>query len=407
VSALAAAADDDPRLKLVWLMVSAAPVRAQVEIERALHRELRPQPDPAAARVQELGALAAMLRAVGRPLDSVSFDDLADRPRCAGGRPPLRRRRGHRRRKQRAANTRARERRDARRRDWLVMPRADYDAHRPAGAPDSRRLVERYGRWVMVCKAADGLLPDGRYVGVGKPWRTLVIHEIGRGEIYSAADCLNAIRRCALAIGRRPSSSDYIRWRRQMVRRYPRNDRRRLGLPTYDVIKDRHHSWPEAVAAADLSDAEIAGARAAWLPQVPPAGETVAERLLALDEASLRDLGITARQRDQLVATRCRQMPLPTAVSLARLLNGSLEWLAGVDPEPGEPPAKDARLDGAALRKLRALRAVHEDGLRRRAKLTLSQWRRALAGSYPLRIDQLLLISAGLECRLEQLIAAD
>jgi hypothetical protein len=398
---------DDRRVQLVWQMMSALPIRAQVEIERALHGHLRPRRDPREERVRELGALAAMLRQSGQLLDGVEHS-VAEQPR-SGGRPPLRRRRGLQARRRKVARSRARARENARRRRWRVIPREVYDAGRPPDAPDSRRLVERYGsRWVLVCKAADGLLPDGRYRGVGKPWRTVIFHDMGRGLLYSDRDCLHAIQRCAQALGRRPSSTDYIRWREMIVRRHPRADRDRLGLPTYDVIKERHRSWPHALSEATIRDEDLAIARRAWLPQQPlpvtPAEDTVSGRLARLDESTLTELGLTSNHRQRLIAGGAHHHPLPQAAAVARAAGGSLHWLAGQTPDLGAPPTGHVRLDSESVRERRLAVGVRDDGLRRRLKLTTAQWRATLRGERHLTLGQLILMAGLLETSADELL---
>jgi hypothetical protein len=143
------------------------------ELERVLRARLAPPSTAAERRVAELGPLARMLEAEGV-------------------------------------------------RHWLgfrVVDRQDYDARRPADAPVSHTLVLRFHTWAEVCRAADGLLDDGRYRGAGRPWPQR------RGITpprYTEDDCLDGIRVCRRELGREPSSNEYALWcraRRESARR--------------------------------------------------------------------------------------------------------------------------------------------------------------------------------------------
>src|SRR5215211_3628757 len=197
-------------LEPVKAMIAQLPVAAVWELERALTCSLRPAASPAQERIAELGALARLLRAHG----------------SRGAADP-----------------------------FSTVARGSYDRERPSGAPSGRRLVERYGSWRKACRAADGLLPDGRSTGPGKPWRSHA--GAGPARVYSDADLVDAVRACAASLRRRPSSSDYYRWwraRRAYLRRVGSAQR----MPSLTVITARLGGWRAALAAAAISDADLA-----------------------------------------------------------------------------------------------------------------------------------------------------
>lgn len=216
--------------EVVWLMIQALPDHLRAEIKQALVRDLAPERTSVMEeRIRELGELASLIAAYGRA-NRCNADLLmhASEPQSETVR--------------RAVSTKRR---------WRVIPREIYDAGRSAAAPDSKRLVEKYGRWIDVCRAADGLYPDGRYIGIGRPWEVPDRHDIGRGRIYTDQDCLDAIRQCEQRIGRWPSSADYIAWRRNELKRLRRGrSPAEIRIPTYDVIKSRFGGWNRAGSVA-------------------------------------------------------------------------------------------------------------------------------------------------------------
>jgi hypothetical protein len=140
--------------------LSSAGVR---EIGRALHAKLNAPPTPAERRIAELRYLTALL------------EEVPQYP----GRPPY-------------------------------VPRTVYDQRRTEGvrhAPPSARLTERYGSWPRACRAAWGLLQDGRYWGDDQPWP-----HVGGGTVYTHDEVAAGVRECADVIGRIPSSWEYHTW---------------------------------------------------------------------------------------------------------------------------------------------------------------------------------------------------
>ena len=70
------------------------------------------------------------------------------------------------------------------------------------------------------------------------------------------------------------------------------------------------------------------------------------------------------------------------AARLAHALGGSLDWLAGRQPDPGPPAGAVTRLDAEAIRGARLDAAVSETALRAATGCTLSAWRMLLSGRY-------------------------
>lgn len=200
-----------------------------------------------------------------------------------------------------------------------VVAQVDYDRQRPPEAPTGEQLTRRFGTWIEACRAVYGLKPDGRYAGMSRPW---VNGSRGqkRPRKYTRQEALAAIRQCALAYGRRPTSNLYIEWsaRRRAHARATGSPPPRL--PAYKYYHDNFGGWPKALALAAISDFELAQARAARNEPGPeiPEEHTPAGRLRAADA-------------DELVAAGFR--PDDVATMLKRGF-GSLE-LSGRQASPG------------------------------------------------------------------------
>jgi hypothetical protein len=192
-----------------------------LELKRALELKLAPRRSKAAERVAQLGFLAELL------------DEHA--PRRAEGAPPR-------------------------------VPRELYDRSRPAAAPRSERLVELYGSWLKACRAATGLLPDGRWTGPSKPWPNPTL---GRrmSKDYALDEVRQAIRTCALQLGRRPTAEDYRRWRDAKLRRARRAGRAdHCRLPPLSSIYLRYRAgenrWRIALDDAVIRDEDLVATQA-------------------------------------------------------------------------------------------------------------------------------------------------
>jgi hypothetical protein len=273
-----------------------------------------------------------------------------------------------------------------------------YDRVRPAGAPSAQTLIKRYGGasrggWYWACRAAWGLMPDGRKREPGAAWG-YPNRGTSRLPPSSRDAVLASIRECALALGRRPSSHMFKRWveTQRRAKRGRRGERGRAGtgqrLFGMDAV-DRHFSgWRVALAAANITEAELAQARAGRLPSggvgtsaagassvggagraegaegAFPGGGSPADRLLALSSDELASAGFSDAERAALAklgAKGFRKLSLSRAAALAHTLGGSLDWLAGVggastvtavEHAPGEVAATVVRFDGEAFNRL-------------------------------------------------------
>ena len=150
-------------------MIKAAPAEAMLEVASALHARLNAPATPAQRRVSELGALAALLDEHPQDPDylpSVTEDDYDQRQIRTG-----------------------------------------------STAPSAETLARRYGGWSRACVAAWTLQIDGTKREPGaNPWPSPILGKRAVPE-YTRDECIASIQACAKAIGRRPSSSDFITWR--------------------------------------------------------------------------------------------------------------------------------------------------------------------------------------------------
>ncbi len=341
------------RAAVVISMIDALPGRDRAQLREALNAQLDQRLTPTEQRVHELLPLAAMLD------ERAQQDGIA--PPRGGGKATWR-----------PAPARRVER-------FPVVAQVGYDQRRPADAPSGNALTRRFGTWTLACRAVWGLRADGRYSGLGKPW-TNGTRGSNRPPRYTEAEALAAIRECALAYGRRPTSNLYIDW---SARR--RAHARACGsapprLPAYKHYHDTYGGWSRAVALAAISDAELAEARAARGEpgsQVPE-DQTPAGRLRAADVDALAVTGVRPRDLGQMLTCGFGDLQLLRAAAVARVLGGSIAWLAGCDPHPGAPPTAQMVLDAAAVRQLRRERKIPEQAIRDHIGLTANEWRRLL-----------------------------
>ena len=209
------------------VLLDHCPAAGLVELERAIAYRLRRELTPAQRRVAELGTLAKLL---GSPLArEIPYHAVAT----------------------------------------IQIDRKVYDDHRPPEAPSSETLVNRYGGakkggWWWALRAAQGLLDDGRSRGPGKPW---VDGRRGRPAPppTTPAHAIHSIRACALALGRRPSSSVYDEWVTARMRRHGSVAPGIGRLCSFDTVCRHFGTWKAALDATDLTDEELAEARAARL----------------------------------------------------------------------------------------------------------------------------------------------
>jgi hypothetical protein len=220
----------------IGVLVDELGIEALLELERACRAALGPSSTARDRRLEELGFLAALLRArqSAEPKTRPSTRTIKRR-----GRAPL------------VLQVESRE----------LVPRESYDALRPAEVPSARALVRNYGSWVGACRAAEGLHLDGRYAGGSKPWRT-PRPPAGGFVRYAREEVRDAIRACARALHRAPSSADYKHWSGAR-RRFEQARGADPRIPSIDVVYKHWPGWREALAAAaitpDLLGASVDG----------------------------------------------------------------------------------------------------------------------------------------------------
>ena len=349
------------RASVVITMIHTLTARDREQLSHALHAQLNPRATASQQRVGELLPLAAMLD------ELAASDGIA--PAVGGGkatwRPTPAGATG-------ATGALAVD-------QFPVVEQVRYDQLRPAGAPSGEELARRFGTWVLACRAIWGLRADGRYSGLSKPW-TNGTRGKKRQPRYSRDEAVAAIRECALAYGRRPTSGLYIDWSAR------RRAHARAGgtppprLPAYKHYHDTYGGWPRALALAGISDTELADARTARGEPGPeiPEDQTPAGRLRGADVASLAAAGVRPRDVTQMLKHGFGDLELGRATALAEVLGGAVAWLAGCDPDPGAPAADSIELDVAAVRQLRRERKIPERTICDHLGLTANDWRRLL-----------------------------
>ena len=287
---------------------------------------------------------------------------------------------------------------------WRSVEPWRYDQLRPDSAPSAAQLTAHYGTWQRACRAADGLLPDGRYAGIGLPWVNLPAGR-PRADRYTREDAVAAIRECALALLTHPSCHQYLLWARgRNAARDGRDQQRRL--PSHAVIMRCFGGYRAALAAAAISDEELAAASAerAGLA-LGRLASSPRSRLAAISAEDCMRLGLDADTILRLGADGFGWLPLPDAIELTSALGGSLDWLAERTPAPGETPPSGAVLNAARVRELRDQSALSDCELRTRAGLPLGPWRRLLNGSFTPTLAQTAQIASALGAPIDQLLS--
>ena len=346
-----AEAGSTPVMALLAMAERVTPM-GQVELERLLAARLQaPPPTPAEARVAELSALATLLEsglAVSLPHHPIAP---------------------------------------------VQVPQKDYDATRPPTAPPAETLVARYGGaakdgWAWACRAAWGLLPDGRKRKPGLGWAhpqrgKRRVPRSGRDHVIAS------IRTCAFALLRRPSSNMYILWRKNSRRtRSSGGGRRNNSLAKPDrpagmkaVYRRFPRGWASALAAANITDSELlaerrrllAAARGPHLTNAEAPG--VREEVGNLTAEQLASLRLTPKLQERLTRKGCEELALSIALGLAHELDGSLDWLAERDDGRGKPPPAHARFSPTAVREQARQAGVLLTALAACAGLDTSGWR--------------------------------
>lgn len=361
-------ASSSPELLPVVAMLETLDALALAELERALRLRLTPAFTAAQRRVEELGFLARLL-------------DELPAPTRSNGIPQLH--------------------------------RAVYESRQPLEAPDAptaKTLVAHHGSWQRVCRAAFGLLPDGRTRAKVSPWASATRGK-PRTPKYTREHVRAAIRSCAEALGRLPDASAYQRWSTETKRLARERGAEIPRLPSLRVIY-RHYPkgenrWRLAIADAALTDGDIARARAERVLRLPSvvAFPEMAEIAFAdADPSQLAAIGINERRRKQTVRHGVGVLTLPEAIAVAQLLDGSLDWLAGLDVERGAAPADDARLDVAAVKTLQEKAGIETAALRQRIGLPLGRWRRLMAGNDEPDLGDVISFASTLGCSIRDLL---
>ena len=351
-------AASNSRVAVVVAMISGLAPAAREQLARALHGELHPPEAAGDRRLRELLPLARLLD------EQAGRDGITPAYGGPGARKPSLTHAG----------------------TFPVVAQTDYDRQRPTDAPSGAALAKRFGGWVLACRAVFGLQADGRYRGVGKPWANGTRGK-PRKTAFTRDEALHAIRACALAYGRRPTSVLYIDWsgrRRHHARISAAPDPR---LPAYPHYHRRYGGWRRALELAAISDLELAEARAARGEPGPevPEDRTPAGRLRAADVARLAAAQVGPDDVTRMLKRGFGDLEVSRAAALARILDGSLAWLGGWQPNRGIPPAPGGVLDSDEVRRLRRERAVPEQAILDQLGLTTNDWRRVLDGRDELR----------------------
>jgi hypothetical protein len=242
-------------------------------------------------------------------------------------------------------------------------PRDLYDAERrDVDAPTSHTLLAHHGSWWEACSIAarmreDGTMPPGAtFSGGGRRGRAM-------SKAYTLDELVGAVRLCAFSLGRRPTTTDYLRWNRE-TRRRARERGTSVRIPCEQIVYRLVRGpspWATLLARAAITDRELQQAR------------TILLGTSAEDETA-----------------PFLSLPLREAVRLAAELGGSLDWLAGRTVERSPRADPRLRFNPNAFRELRDRVGVEPERIRQACGLTIGQSRRLLSGTYEPTLGQLV-----------------
>jgi hypothetical protein len=261
------------------------------------------------------------------------------------------------------------------------VPRVVYDQERPQTAPSGQELVDEFRSWRRVCRAAAGVLPDGRINRRDGDNHPRTPGERTKTPAYSRDEILTAIRRCALATGRKPTATAYERWHDREIGKAKRHGKTRPRIPTLSTIARMFPRWPLAVAAAAIDERELEHAREAPLPQTeqPPAKLMPTELTRAAAGRLLTRKGTVDRQQVEL-------LPLSEALVLCRVLDCSLEYLLG-SGDRGRAP-EGTRFAHETWKARLAASGVRERQLLQQIGMPLGPYRQLLRGKHEPTLGQ-------------------
>jgi hypothetical protein len=239
-----------------------------------------------------------------------------------------------------------------------------YDAERrDVDAPTSHTLLAHHGSWWEACSIAarmreDGTMPPGPTFSGGGRNR-------GRAmpRAYTLDELVGAVRLCAFSLGRRPTTTAYSRWNRE-VRRRARERGTSVRIPCEQIVYRLVRGpspWATLLARAAITDRELQQARAVLI-------------------------GTSAEDQ----AAPFLSLPLHEAARLAAELGGSLDWLAGRTVERSPRADPRLRFNPDAFRELRDRAGVEPERMRHATGLTIGQSRRLLSGTYEPTLGQLV-----------------
>lgn len=205
-------------------------------------------------------------------------------------------------------------------------------------------------------------------------------------EPYTRDEIIRAIRRCARELGVEPSSSTYEQWAiscRAEGRKHGRPERIPRAYQMYRHFPASEGGYRAALTAARVDADELIAAKARRfgidVREIAPSAE---EHLKMVSDNELSGAGLDREAIRVIRVGKIGKLDYSQAVSLARHLGVSMEWLAGATLHPGEPPANDERFDGRAFELRRRQRGIERGEVRRQLRLDEGRYRRLINGKF-------------------------
>ena len=292
---------------------------------------------------------------------------------------------------------------------YTLVQQIDYDRNRPLDAPRGALLTERYGGWRKACRAAYSMLPDGRPRGPSNPWPGQRRHP-NNHRPYTYDEVIAAVRRCALELACRPSSTTYMRW----VER-KRQHAHTLGvdprIPTINTVyrhfhdtRDDRRRWQRIVVTAAITDQQLTDAFTTRIG-LDDVHLTVADELDHDSWNLLLGAGLTAPSIELLRSGQAHELVLPQAVIAARTLDCSLDYLSGHTTERGRPPHENTRFDHERYQQRRREVGINAERIRDTLQLLPREARQLALGRYQPRLRELAVLEQLLRLPHRRLLA--
>jgi hypothetical protein len=163
-------------------------------------------------------------------------------------------------------------------------------------------------------------------------------------------------------------------------------------------------SWQRALDGAGIRTGDLVAARANWVSRAhADRPSSVSQALTHLPSEAWDSIALDDDERLLVLRDGPDELLFEQAVGLACALSASLDWLGGLDHNPGTPPSASAALDGGRVRAARLRAAVSEQELARSLGWPVAAARRLVRGSAHPTLGEAAIVARTLRCSIDDL----